>query len=117
MVNELRALISKSGSACRKQGWKKNWLHGGCYLHLEVSEFIESLRGKRGSPSAEAADVLMALFSVMDHYDVKIEDVLRNLHEVLEKLDVEKEPEVTDAPKHCGGRWGCGYTHSGKCKQ
>lgn len=32
----------------------------GIYLHLEASEFIESLRGKGGNPTNEADDVLLS---------------------------------------------------------
>jgi NTP pyrophosphatase (non-canonical NTP hydrolase) len=49
-------------------------------LLLEVSEFIESLRGKGdSSPEEEAGDVLFVLFSAMKHHGVSIEDALRSV--------------------------------------
>ena len=46
-------------SICKKRGWSLHWTHRGAYLHLEASELIEAIRGKRGDPILEAADVLI----------------------------------------------------------
>lgn len=80
-------LIDRIGAACKKRNWKKDWSSGGCYIHLEVSEFIESLRGKGGEPVKEAADVLITLFAVMDHYGIRGSDLLNNLEEILGKIE------------------------------
>jgi len=54
---------------CEKHGWEKDWSRGGCYIHLEVSEFIEAVRGK-GDPIDELGDVLFTLIAVADYYNV-----------------------------------------------
>ena len=54
---------------CDKHKWTKNWSQGGCYIHLEVSEFIEACRGK-GDPEDELGDVLFTLLAVADYYGI-----------------------------------------------
>lgn len=73
-------LAQRIDQVCIKKGWNKDWIKGGCYIHLEVSEFIESLRGKgEDPPEDEAADVLFALFAVLANYGIDPSDVLDNL--------------------------------------
>ena len=84
----LDALISRVQKVCEKRGWDKSALPGGCYIHLEVSEFIEALRGKGNStPVTEAGDVLIALFAVMSHYNITASQVLQALEETLDRLE------------------------------
>jgi hypothetical protein len=66
-----------------KMGWSRHWTVGGCYLHLEASEFIESLRGK-GDPEDELGDVLLVLLSVARHYNL---DVKRAIKRSYAKMD------------------------------
>lgn len=66
-------------------GWDKGWSKGGCYIHLEVSEFIEALRGK-GDPLDELGDVLFALLSVADHYGIDPEEAMEHSRKKLRKL-------------------------------
>lgn len=54
---------------CTLRKWKKDWLQGGCYIHLEVSELIEAFRGK-GDPLEELGDVLFTLIAVADYYNI-----------------------------------------------
>lgn len=61
---------------CKKSDYKKDWSHGGCYMHLEVSEFIEALRGK-GDPTEELGDVLFTVLAVADHYKIDIGDAMK----------------------------------------
>jgi NTP pyrophosphatase (non-canonical NTP hydrolase) len=56
---------------CECNKWKKDWSHGGCYMHLEVSELIEALRGK-GDPEDELGDVLFTVIAVANHHNVDI---------------------------------------------
>lgn len=73
---------------CEEKGWGKDWSKGGCYIHLEVSEFIESLRGKgEDHPADEAADVLFALFAVMANYRIKPSDVMKSLEQRIDKFE------------------------------
>ena len=60
-------------TVCDKQGWERDWREGGCYLHLEVSEFIESLRGKHGLPVEEAGDVMFVLLAMMQEANISFE--------------------------------------------
>jgi NTP pyrophosphatase (non-canonical NTP hydrolase) len=70
-------------AACRAleyskaKGWERDWSHGGCYLHLEASEFIESLRGKKGDPQKELADTLFVLFSVAAEHELDVEAAIK----------------------------------------
>lgn len=88
MIAELQKMVDRCGSVCKDKGWKKNWILGGCYLHLEVSEFVESLRGKgKSTPTAEAGDILMALFSVLEYYEIPIRDVIESLDLTLDHME------------------------------
>lgn len=72
-----KELSEKILLACKKMNWARDWSSGGCYLHLEASEFIESLRGKGDDdPSTEAADTLFVLISMMAHHGIDYDDVL-----------------------------------------
>lgn len=83
-MSKLTNLQKQIAEVCKKNNWGKDWITGGCYIHLEVSEFIESLRGKGDDiPEKEAADVLFTLLAVMSHYDVKIKDVLSELEQMI----------------------------------
>lgn len=78
--NELDLFLDRINSVVKKKNWKKDWSSGGCYIFLEVAEFIESLRGKGDSPpSEEAADVLFALFAVLGAEKIEIREVLNQL--------------------------------------
>jgi len=88
LVPNLQNLVDRIGHVVRKRGWKKNWSSGGCYIHLEVSEFIESLRGKgKSTPEAEAGDVLVALFAVLDWYKIPISEVIQNTDKAITYLE------------------------------
>ena len=76
----LDSLQSNIHDLCKLKGWDKDWNTGGCYIHLEVSEFIESLRGKGDShPIEEAGDVLFTLAAVLANYGYKLSDVISAL--------------------------------------
>ena len=71
---------------CEANDWKKDWSHGGCYIYLEVSEFIEALRGK-GDPVDELGDVLFTVLAVADHYDIDFKQAIyRNIEKHTELL-------------------------------
>ena len=85
---DLNLMVRRVGSLCRLKGWRKDWSPGGCYLHLEASEFIEALRGK-GNPTEEAGDVLTALFAMLDHYDISLDDVLASMDQKFRPLETD----------------------------
>ena len=86
MVNTNLNKLSKDfyDFTVNKMGWNRDWLHGGCYLHLESSEFIEALRGK-GDPIEELGDVLLVLLSVAYHYKL---DIGAAIEKIYEKIDI-----------------------------
>lgn len=73
---------------CKARGWSLHWTHRGAYLHLESSELIEALRGKRGDPLGEAADVLLVLMSITEANGMAWSDVLAQCVRTVEKLEV-----------------------------
>jgi NTP pyrophosphatase (non-canonical NTP hydrolase) len=64
---------------CKSRGWSLHWTHRGAYLHLEASELIEAVRGKRGSVLGEAADVLFVLMSITANAGIRFSDVIQQL--------------------------------------
>ena len=74
-------LSNRIAKACKKRKWKKDWSNGGCYLHLEASEFIESLRGKGGSPEDEAADVFITLMALIGANNVDADLVKERIYD------------------------------------
>lgn len=72
---------------CQARGWSLHWTHRGAYLHLEASELIEVLRGKRGDPTSEAADVLLVLMSITQANGIAWGDVLAQCLRTVEKLE------------------------------
>lgn len=100
-VPYINQVAAKAREVCEAKGWKRNWSNGGCYLHLEVSEFIEALRGKGDeSPAEEAADVLFVLLSMLHAEDISPADVLDRLDRKCDEL-LAKERRCT-----------CGYEDS-----
>lgn len=71
---------------CRQRGWNLHWTHRGAYLHLEASELIEALRGKRGDPLHEAADVLLVLMSITENAGLSWDAVLQKASATCEEL-------------------------------
>lgn len=88
-VETLQSYSDRIRAACKRLGWKKDWASGGCYLHLEASEFIEALRGKGENPcpTSEAADVLVALFAVTSNYKIPISDILERLEATISYIE------------------------------
>lgn len=89
-LKELEELATRCIQVCNKKDWKRDWSSGGCYLHLEVSEFIEALRGKGGRYN-EAADVLFVLFAMFRHDGMNLKEVFDRLDNLLTRLEYEKE--------------------------
>jgi len=71
---------------CRIAGWSRDWKEGGCALHLEVSEFIEALRKKRGDIIEEAGDILFVLLSILADQDIDIERVFDRMDQKRKEL-------------------------------
>jgi NTP pyrophosphatase (non-canonical NTP hydrolase) len=87
-IQDIQTLADRIGAVAKHRNWKKNWSSGGCYIHLEVSEFIEALRGKGDTtPAAEAGDILVALFAVLDWYKIPVAEVFENTNKAITKLE------------------------------
>lgn len=100
MSQALEEIADKAQAVCAKFGWCRDWSHGGCYLHLEVSEFIEALRGKgEANPTGEAADVLFVLLSMCRANNISLEEVQRYFHKRCDDLLAipEAQPPVPQA--------------------
>ena len=72
---------------CKQREWSLHWTSRGAYLHLEVSELIEALRGKRGDPTAEAADVLLVLMSITENAGIAWSDVVQQTAATCSRLE------------------------------
>jgi len=108
IMTRLQEIQAKITEVIKLKGWHKDWCKGGCYIHLEVSEFIESLRGKGDStPENEAADVFFTMMAVMGHYEIDPDAVLDRLNQVCEDLkagvkgadDPELKPDPESEPE------------------
>ncbi len=82
-----------------EMGWKKDWSNGGCYIHLEASEFIESLRCK-GDPVDELGDLLMCIFSVCRNYNIKPSDAIKKSRIKMAGVVANKEKYLIKSSKH-----------------
>ncbi len=88
---DLDHLAKRIDAVAKQKKWDKSWSKGGCYLHLEASEFIESLRGKGDDPpQKEAGDIIMALFSMLAHYEIEPSEVFNMIEDDI-LPDLEKE--------------------------
>lgn len=103
-MSKLQEIQAKVAEIIELKGWHKDWCKGGCYIHLEVSEFIESLRGKGDSPPLdEAADVFFTMMAVMDYYGIDPDQVMNRLDQVCNDLKAgvkgADDPELKPDPK------------------
>lgn len=84
--HEINRLAGRCLKLCDAKGWRRDWREGGCCLHLEVSEYIEALRGKRGGTIEEAGDVLFVLLSMLRHSGIDVGDVLLALDDKVGRM-------------------------------
>ena len=85
----LNKLAIECSRVAEEKGWKTDWTEGGSYLHLEASEFVESLRGKKGEPYKELGDVMFVLLAMARDHNVSMIDVIDAMV-VRHSLDVSK---------------------------
>ena len=88
-------LVRLAGEArliCEQKGWGRGWKEVGTYLHLEVSEYIEAMRGKRGNINEEAADILFVRLSSLHNAGRgTVGEVLNCLEDKIDALLAEQE--------------------------
>ncbi len=78
--HKLKDFAERAVRICDQRDWSRHWNPAGCYLHLEVFEFIEALRGKGDSkPVSEAADVLFVLLSMCLNNGISLDDLYKEL--------------------------------------
>lgn len=77
---------------CKARGWSLDWTARGAYLHLEASELIEAIRGKRGDPTCEAADVLIVLMSITEHNGIAWDAVVAQAEQRVSELSTDLRP-------------------------
>lgn len=87
----IKSYLKFVNDVCEYHKWDKGWSRGGCYMHLEVSEFIEALRGK-GDSEDELGDVLFTVLAVADYHKL---DVIKAL-----ERNMEKHRRIIDNEKH-----------------
>lgn len=85
IVLNVRAVGAEAWAISKERGWGRGWSGGGCYLHLESSEFIEALRGK-GNPVEEAGDVFFVFLSMMIDAGIDPNDALVACLDKIEKI-------------------------------
>lgn len=59
-------LPSRIMAVVRARKWGDAWPTRYAYLGLEAAELVEAIRGKRGDPTAEAADTLLCLMALCE---------------------------------------------------
>lgn len=91
-MDSIESLQMLTYAVCQMYGWERHWKESGLMLHLEVSEFIEALRGKHGDPIEEADDILFVLFSILNKYHISIKTVLESLTTKSEALFNDPRP-------------------------
>ncbi len=73
-------------AVCKQRGWSTHWTHRGAHLHLESSELIEALRGKRGDVLSEAGDVLFVLMSITEKAGIPFDHVVEQTRKNVDTL-------------------------------
>lgn len=72
-------LIKDAAIVCKVKGWSPDAVYRGGYLFLEISELVESIRGKGDSnPTSEAGDVIFSLVALLAEGKVTWRDALRS---------------------------------------
>ena len=89
-MSDLDVIAQRALKICQDRGWERDWSGAGCYLHLEVSEFIESMRNKRGTMVEEAGDVLFVLLSTLAAHGVQISEVLDTMDNKMQMMNLDK---------------------------
>lgn len=84
----LDVLAAEVVEVCNLRGWSLHWTGRGASLHLESSELIEAVRGKRGNPTAEAGDVLFVLLSIIQPKGITFTSVVTALQGKIAQLKI-----------------------------
>ena len=71
-----KELSYRALQVCEKENWGTDWRSRGLYLYLELAEFVEALRGKKGNIASEAGDILFVLGSALAAVGLSLEDAM-----------------------------------------
>jgi hypothetical protein len=82
------SLREKCLALCKLRGWSLDWPTRSAVLHLEASELTEAIRGKRGDPLDESADVLFTLL-VFSPYE--LDAIIKAMEAKIERLSKTNE--------------------------
>lgn len=92
----LDVLAAEVVEVCNLRGWSLHWTGRAASLHLESSELIEAVRGKRGNPTAEAGDVLFVLLSIIQPKGIAFTSVITALQGKIAQLKINPLQPISD---------------------
>ena len=75
-MSRVDELMKSVVTMCQDHNWSMAWSDRGVYLHLEVSELIEAIRGKGSTVPDEAGDVLITLLALLYPTGIKFHEVV-----------------------------------------
>lgn len=84
---DLKSWADRAENLCKIRGWGTDWERRGVYLHLEVSELIEAIRGKHGDKVEEAGDVFFVLMSLINSNEIDTEQMMKVLDAKIKLLE------------------------------
>lgn len=88
MTNKLSDMQLRVLAVCCSRSWSLDWESRLAHMHLELAEFTEAIRGKRGDPVEEAGDVLFGFLAMTGANGISLCAVVHKLSEKLERLAV-----------------------------
>jgi hypothetical protein len=75
-----------------KRDWRLDWMARGVYMHLEVSEFIEAIRGKGDStPESEAADVVICMMAMVAGANLNWDNIMAEVEQKVTVLETKPQ--------------------------
>ena len=78
-MNDMKELAELCWKKCQDNEWNREWHNASFYLHTEAVEFTEAIKGNRGQPGWEAADLFFVILSTLEAHNVDVRDVLEML--------------------------------------
>lgn len=79
-MSDLKAAVM---DMLKMNGWSADWQERSAVLHGEAAELTDAVRGKRGDPLEESADVLISLLA---HSPYRLEEIVQAAWVKVERL-------------------------------